>query len=302
MLTEGIRIVWKDKEDHPPVLLEPEVIFMRKLLLLFGCVFALSARLHAQTLADIAARGVLAVGVKADYPPFGERQPDGTVAGMEADMARELAKLLNVRLELVPVLSSNRFDMLRAHKIDLVIATLSITDERRKLAGIIEPAYYASGAGVLYRRELHVEGVHDLDDISLCIVEGNFFSHDLRSQHPRINYIAFPNLDQADAALLDRKCDALFFDDLPLFYRKRSHAERYADISFQALVDIDPVLWGMAIRKESENGDFALFLSKTVLRWHRTGFLLAAEAKWLGENTSLLRALREKWVQRASEK
>jgi polar amino acid transport system substrate-binding protein len=275
---------------------------MRKLLLLFCCVFAFSARLHAQTLADIAARGFLAVGVKADYPPFGERQPDGTVTGMEADMARELAKLLNVRLELVPVLSSNRFDMLRANKIDLVIATLSITDERRKLAGIIEPAYYASGAGVLYRRGLHVEEINDLDGVSLCVVDGNLFLRDFRLQHPRVNLIFFPNLDLADAALLDRKCDALFFDDLPLFYRKRSQAERYGDFSFQALIDIDPVLWGMAIRKESENGDFARFLSQTVLAWHRTGFLLTTEAKWLGENTSLLRALREKWIQRANEK
>src|SRR5215472_2383406 len=135
---------------------------MLRLVLLFCCVFVLSARLHAQTLADITARGVLAVGVKADYPPFGERQPDGTVAGIEADLAKELARLLKVRLELVPVLSSNRFDMLRAHKIDLIIATLSITDERRKVVGIIEPAYYASGAGVLYRRGLHIEEANDL--------------------------------------------------------------------------------------------------------------------------------------------
>jgi polar amino acid transport system substrate-binding protein len=275
---------------------------MRKLVLLFFCVFVLSAPLHAQTLADISARGVLVAGVKADYPPFGVRQPDGTVAGIEADMARELARLLNVRLELVPVFSSNRLDLLRAHKIDLVIATLSITDERRKIAGIIEPAYYASGAGVLYRRGLHVEEAKDLDGVSLCVVDGNYFLRDFRSQHPRINYVGFPNLDLADAALLDRKCDALFFDDLPLFYRKRFQAGRYADFSFQALIDIDPALWGMAIRKEDENGDFARFLSNTVLTWHRTGFLLTTEAKWLGENTSLLRALREKWIQRANEK
>jgi polar amino acid transport system substrate-binding protein len=224
------------------------------------------------------------------------------VTGIEADLAKELARLLNVRLELVPVFSSNRFDMLRAHKIDLVIAALSITDERRKLAGIIEPAYYASGAGALYRRGLHIEEGNDLDGVSLCAVDGNLFLRDFRLQHPRINYIAFPNLDLADAALLDRKCDALFFDDLPLVHRKRSQPGRYADFSFQALIDIDPTLWGMAVRKEDENGDFAQFLSKTVLAWHRTGFLLTTEAKWLGQNTSLLRALREKWIQRANEK
>jgi polar amino acid transport system substrate-binding protein len=270
---------------------------MRRLVLLFCCVYVSSPHPQAQTLADIAARGVLAVGVKADYPPFGARQPDGTITGIEADLARELARLLNVRLELVPVLSSNRFDMLRAQKIDLVIATLSITDERRKLAGIIEPAYYASGAGVLYRRGLHVAEANDLDGVPVCAVDGSIFTLGLRAHHPRANLIIFPNFDLADAALLDRKCDALFWDDLPLFYRKRSQPERYAAFSFQALIDIDPLLWGMEIRKEGENGDFAQFLSKTVLAWHRTGFLLSTEARWIAENTALLRALREKWLQ-----
>jgi polar amino acid transport system substrate-binding protein len=191
--------------------------------------------------------------------------------------------------------------MLRAHKIDLVIATLSITDERRKQAGIIEPPYYASGAGVLYRRRLRVEEADDLDGVSVCAVDGSVFTTAFRTQHPRANLIVFPNFDLADAALLDRKCEALIWDDLPLSYRKRLQPVRYADFSFQALIDIDPFLWGMAVRKEDENGDFARFLSKTVLAWHRSGFLLTTEAKWLGENTSLLQALRAKWTLRAIE-
>src|SRR5262249_33158728 len=141
------------------------------------------------------------------------------------------------------------------------------------------------------------EEANDLEGISLCVVDGNIFLRDVRLNHPRTGLVVFPNLDLADAALFDRKCDALYFDDLPLFYRKRFQPERYTDFSFQSLIDIDPLLWGMAIRKEDEKGDFARFLSKTVLAWHRNGFLLTTEAKWLGENTRLLRALREKWIQ-----
>src|SRR5262245_42611860 len=89
----------------------------------------------AASIDDIKARGVLVVGAKTDYPPYGFKDKTDTIIGFEPDLAADLAKQLGVSLKLVPVLSSNRFDMLKRGEIDLVIATLSITEERRKEAG-----------------------------------------------------------------------------------------------------------------------------------------------------------------------
>ncbi len=63
--------------------------------LVFVC--GLHAPAHAQDeLQQIKSKGVLTVGVKADYPPFGYREPDGTINGIEPDLARDLAKRLGV--------------------------------------------------------------------------------------------------------------------------------------------------------------------------------------------------------------
>lgn len=69
-------------------------------------------------------RGTLIVGVKADYKPFGFRDPSGTIIGLEPDLAADLAKRLGVKLELVPVVSANRIEFLQQGKVDLLIATL----------------------------------------------------------------------------------------------------------------------------------------------------------------------------------
>jgi polar amino acid transport system substrate-binding protein len=117
------------------------------------CVFNLLAGAAiAGSMDDVKARGELVVGVKTDYPPYGFRNVDGQIVGLEPDLAADLAKRLGVSLRMVNVLSSNRIEFLRDGKIDLIIATLSITDDRRKTAGIIDPPYYSAGVGVLHRR------------------------------------------------------------------------------------------------------------------------------------------------------
>jgi len=123
---------------------------------LFGVIgFAvcmLAGAATAGTIEDIKAKGTLIVGTKADYPPYGMLDSTGKIVGMEADMAADVAKRLGVKLELVPVVASNRMQFLQTGKTDLMIATMSINDERKKAVGIIEPAYYAGGVAVLVNK------------------------------------------------------------------------------------------------------------------------------------------------------
>src|SRR5579883_2949624 len=76
---------------------------------------------HADTLADIKAKGTLVVGVKADYPPYGFRDSSGNIIGFEPDLAADVAKRLGVKLQLEPVVASNRMQFVQQGKIDLMI-------------------------------------------------------------------------------------------------------------------------------------------------------------------------------------
>ena len=114
-------------------------------------VFAVKSA-SADALDDIKKKGTLVVGTKADYRPFGYLDPSGKIIGFEPDLAADVAKRLGVKLELVPVVASNRIQFLQQGKIDLMIATMSDTPERRKIVDIVEPDYYASGTNVLVKK------------------------------------------------------------------------------------------------------------------------------------------------------
>ena len=118
-------------------------------LLALASILFSRAALAADRLDLIQKRGTLIAGVKSDYPPFGMLDANGRLVGFEPDLAAELAQRLGVRLQLVAVSSTNRLQKLEEGAIDVVIATLGDTPQRRQIATLVEPSYYASGATVV---------------------------------------------------------------------------------------------------------------------------------------------------------
>ena len=74
---------------------------------------------------DVKERGVLRVGVKNDAPFMGFVDEKGQLAGFEIDLVNDLARRLNVKVELEPVKASNRVQLLQQNRIDLIFATVS---------------------------------------------------------------------------------------------------------------------------------------------------------------------------------
>jgi polar amino acid transport system substrate-binding protein len=269
------------------------------ILILVGALTIPPGGTRAERLDDIRVRGELTVGVKTDYPPYGFKDAQGRIVGMEPDMAADLARRLGVSLRMVTVLSSNRAESLRGGEVDLIIATFSITDERRKESGIIDPPYYAAGAAALMHHSARMEETSHLEGRIVCAIEGNIFLNDLKANAPLARSLLFKDVYSAEQALLNGACEALFFNDNLLSYKKRSEPDRFRDYDVVQLLDIDPLLWGIATRRGEEHFAFGRLVSQTVVEWHRSGFLLDLERKWLGSNSRMLEALNVKWASSA---
>jgi len=164
----------------------------------------------ADTLADIKARGEVVIGTKSDYPPYGFKDSDGQIVGIEPDLAADLAKRLGVRLRIEPVFSSNRIQMLQEGKIDLLIATLGITEERRAVVTFIDPAYYASGIAGLVLPQAGIQSEADLKDKSVCAIKGNFFNKDLQTLYVQKELMIVKDVPEAEQAPLADFCTAAY--------------------------------------------------------------------------------------------
>jgi polar amino acid transport system substrate-binding protein len=267
-------------------------------LLAVSGLAALAQPATADTLANIKAKGEIVVGTKSDYPPYGFRDKDGQIVGIEPDLAADLAKRLGVKLRLEPVLSSNRIQMLQDGKIDLLIATLSITDERRAIISFVEPPYYASGIAGLVRPQVGIRSEADLKEKSVCAIKGNFFNNDLQAKYVQKELVIVKDVPEAEQALLKGTCTILVFDDTLLRSLKKYDAQKWQDYDLVDFTEVDPLPWGIAMRLDDGMSAYSKLISAAVIDWHSKGMLIELEKKWLGSNTPWVIGVNQKYKQR----
>jgi polar amino acid transport system substrate-binding protein len=263
------------------------------MLRLFGiaCVLAaslFSASAFADAIEEIKKKGTLIVGTKADYPPYGFLDASGKIIGMEPDMAADVAKRLGVKLELVPTVASNRMQFLQQGKIDLMISTMSVNEERKKVVGIIEPYYYASGVGILVNKKANVKSAADLKGKPVCAIQGAFYNNRIQSEFTGQDLVAFKGVPESEAALLNGQCVGFVYDDVLLIYKKEIEADKWKDFEVVVLNEFTPVPWGLAVKLEEKDTAWGKFMAETTADWLKSGTLLALEKKWLGQNTQWL--------------
>ncbi len=128
---------------------------------------------------ELAEAGKITVGVRYDQPGLGFK---GATDDIPAGFDVEIAKLLVADLGIDPedtsavtyeeTISDNREPFLEQGKVDLVLASYSITDERRAIVGQTGP-YFLTGQQVLVLADSEVESIEDLVGQEVCSVTGS---------------------------------------------------------------------------------------------------------------------------------
>ncbi len=118
-------------------------------------------------------RGVLRVGVKNAVIGFGYQDPiTGEYSGMEIDIAKALAEQLGVDVEFTTVTAATRTELLDSGDIDCVLATFTITDERKQSWDFTTP-YYTDHVTVLVEDSSGIKTLADLKDKLVGVSSGS---------------------------------------------------------------------------------------------------------------------------------
>ena len=242
----------------------------------------------ADALDDIKKKGVLVVGTKADYRPFGFLDPSGQIVGFEPDLAADVAKRLGVKLELVPVVASNRIQFLQQGKIDIMIATMSDTPDRRKIVDIVDPSYYGSGLNVLAPKSAALKTWEQLRGKKVCLIQGAFYNKELQEKYG-VDGVAFPGTAETYAALKNGNCVAFAYDDTAIVGEMQKPEWSAYDMPLDSILFVP---WGLAV-KQGERG-LADMLSKAVTDWHKNGYIQQLEKKWGIKPTKFAQEMRDK--------
>jgi arginine/ornithine transport system substrate-binding protein len=105
---------------------------MRKYLATVAVLLALAAPAYAQS---------LRVGVEGNYPPFSMLSPDGKLSGFDIDIANAVCTEMKVTCTMVQQEWDGMIPALNAKKFDIIVASLTITEERKKAVDFSNPYY-----------------------------------------------------------------------------------------------------------------------------------------------------------------
>ena len=128
---------------------------------------------------EIVDRGVLRVGVKNAVPGFGYQDPlTGEYSGLEIDLANKISEYLGVDVEFTTVTAATRGELLDSGDIDCVLATFTITDERKETWDFTTP-YYTDAVTVLVEDSSGISSLSDLVGKTVGVSSGSTSAREL---------------------------------------------------------------------------------------------------------------------------
>ena len=162
---------------------------------------------------ELAEAGTIKIGVKYDQPGIGFKgAADDMPVGFDPEMGKILAANLGIAaedIEWVETISDNREPFLEEGEVDLVIASYSITDERRAIVGQAGP-YYVTGQQLLVRSDSDIESLADVEGTEVCSVTGSTSLENIKAEgaQPR----GFDTYSECVDQVVDGTVDAMTTD------------------------------------------------------------------------------------------
>lgn len=235
------------------------------------------------TMDRILSSRTLRCGVQLDFPPAGFRTQQNEPEGYDVAYCKDMAKALGVNARIVETPSAERIPALVSHRIDVLIASTSVTPQRAMTVAFSQP-YISFINVVLTTRESGVQTFEDLKGRSIGGVTGTTTEQALRAafdgwKDPKGRFTGYGSESETYLALAQKKIAGVIVSAGTAGALVKSG-------QFPSLVVRGPApspadLAGIAVRKS--DGDFLRWINVFVWNQVRTGRYGQLYADYFGE-------------------
>ena len=169
------------------------------------------------TMARLSDAGSIKIGVKFDQPGIGNKNPStGKPEGFDIEIGKIVAGQLGIaadKIEFVETVSKNREPYIETGKVDIVIASYSITDKRKQIVSFAGP-YYVTGQDLLIRKEAasEITGPDSLAGKTVCSVTGSTPLAKIEEDYPQAKTEAYGTYTECVDRLETKSVDAVTTD------------------------------------------------------------------------------------------
>lgn len=232
----------------------------------------------AQTTAEISAKGRIAIGVLTGIPPYDTIDASGNSDGFIADLARAVAKALEVEVEIVPVNNASRAAALESGRVDMLIAHMTATPGRAKTFLMTNP-YGAYDMRFVAAKDMQLTSLDDLAGKRVSVPKGS--TQDIAVSGYAIEGLEVVRFDDDALAM-----QALFSGQVDATAAVAAVAndviakQNISNIEVKNELPIFTLYWSMAVRKDAT--ELHQWLNNFIYYEEVTGSLGALHEKWIG--------------------
>jgi arginine/ornithine transport system substrate-binding protein len=197
---------------------------------------------------------VVRIGVEGAYPPFSYVTPEGELAGFDIDIAKALVAAMGAKIELVAQDWDGIIPALLARKYDAIIASMSITEERKKKVAFTNKYYNTPAKFVCKKGAIQTFSREALKGKNIGVQRATIHDRYLTDNYGNdVNIKRYGTQDEAYLDLVAGRVDLLLADSIALSdgFLKKPEGKDFQFIG----PDLTDKRWfgegaGIAIRKQ----------------------------------------------------
>ena len=229
-------------------------------------------------------RDVLVIGMDATYPPFEFVDEKGQISGVSVEIGREIGKTAGKEVEFRNINFDGLITALRTGSIDLVISSMTASDERRKSIDFSEP-YVKTGLAILAGKDAPVQSAADLQAPGRKVVVrlGTTGESWARQNLPKAEIKAL-DLDTACVLeVVNGNVDAWVYDQLSIMNYHAKHPEKTRAI----LAPLREESWAVGLQQ----GDAArkTLVNETLARMRKDGSFAKLAEQFMAKEREMMK-------------
>lgn len=222
--------------------------------------------------------GALKVGVKVDVPKFGYKDPKSNkIEGFEIDIVKAVAKKIlgdETKVEYQAVTSKTRGPLLDSGQVDMIAATFTITDERKKSYSFSEP-YFTDGVKLMVKKSAGISSLKDLNGKKIGVAQSATSKAVIQAEADKlgikVEFAEFATFPEIKSALQSNRVDCFAVDGAIL--------NGYVDDSTVILSDKFS-LQDYGVATKLGNDDVSKVVNDTIAEMKKSGELQKLIEKW----------------------
>lgn len=218
---------------------------------------------------------VLRVGFEGTYPPFNFLDDNKKFNGFDVDISNEIARRLDVKTKFIATKWDGLIGGLKADKFDIIIAQMSITDERKKSVDFTDP-YVVTGSVLITRKDQSdISKLEQIKGKNVGVGGGTTFEEVARSVDGA-NVHLYKTVNEYIQDLINGRLDVIINDQLLMSYNIQKENLPIKIVS--DIVNKDSI--GMAVKKG--NDEFVKELNKALTDMKADGTYNKIYKNWFG--------------------